>query len=164
MSINRFRPHVVAIPEDRANEQLATGFQQYYAVNYRSIDIKGVAGGWLRVLEMFEKEYVRYLRNYQYGHIVMLVDFDKQGEVRRGECEQRIPDDLKPRVFVLGTGIAPEDLRSELNLTFEEIGGLLARDRSKDDWGQWRHPHLVHNLPVLERLLPVIKPIVFQNA
>jgi len=164
VSINKFKPHVLVIPEDGADRQLANGFQQYFAVNFRAIEIKKEAGGWLHVLDVFEQEMVRYLRNYPNGHVVMLIDFDEKGEARRSKCEQRIPEDLKHRVFLIGTSDSPEDLKKELKLTLEGIGHALAEDCNKDDLGRWAHPHLVHNLPELQRMMPIIKPIIFQGV
>jgi hypothetical protein len=161
VSVNKFRPHVVVIPEDRADSELANGFQQHYAVNFRAIDIKPEAGGWQHVLDKFESDFVQYLRNYREGHVVMLIDFDEKGEARRSKCEQRIPDDLKSRVFVIGTSDTPEDLKKELNLTFEQIGEALAQDCSREDLGRWGHPHLVHNRAELQRMASIIKPIIF---
>ena len=164
MSANRFKPHVVVIPEDRANSQLANGFQQHYAVNFRAIDIRTEAGGWQRVLDVFDKEFVSYLRSHRHGHVVMLIDFDNKGEVRRSECEQRIPEDLRPRVFLIGSSDAPEDLKGQLKMTLEEIGNALAEDCNQEDLGRWNHPHLVHNRDELQRMVVALKPIIFIEA
>jgi len=164
MSVNREKPHLWAIPEDKANAQILNGFLMHYSVNFRAIGINPVAGGWGRVLDIFEEEYVQYLRNYPASHVVMLIDFDEKGEARRSRCEQRIPNDLKPRTFLLGTSDAPEDLKKALNLTFEQIGEALAQDCSRDDLGHWGHPHLAHNLSELQRMLPTLKPIILQGS
>jgi hypothetical protein len=94
----------------------------------------------------------------------MLIDFDEQGEERRSICEARIPDDVKRRTFLIGTKDEPEDLEREMKMTAEQIGMALAQDCGKADLGRWRHPHLAHNLAELRRMIPIIKPIVFQGG
>jgi hypothetical protein len=40
MSVNRYRPHVLVIPEDRADEQIANGFVLHDQVKHRQIQIR----------------------------------------------------------------------------------------------------------------------------
>jgi hypothetical protein len=82
MSVNKYKPHIVLIPEDDANRQLAIGFLQHYAVNTGVMDIRAPAGGWPEVLAIFQKEYVKYLHAYSNAHVCMLVDFDDNIEGR----------------------------------------------------------------------------------
>ena len=83
MSINKYKPHIWVIPEDDANRQLANGFVQHHSIDIRAIEIDAPAGGWEDVLKLFEREFVQYLHNNQLAHVVMLVDFDEKGVVRR---------------------------------------------------------------------------------
>lgn len=94
----------------------------------------------------------------------MLVDFDENGEKRRSKCEERIPEDLKSRAFLIGTSDTPEDLKKEMRMTFEEIGRALAEDCGRSDFGHWAHPHLVHNLAELQRMASIVRPIIFPGA
>jgi hypothetical protein len=164
MSVNKYKPHIWVIPEDDANRQLVNGFLQHSAVHFRAVGISKPAGGWQRVLDVFEEEFVQHLRNYSSAFLVMVIDFDESVEDRRSICEQRIPEDLKSRVFLIGSSDEPERLRVELNMSFEAIGEALARDCDREDLGRWGHPHLSHNLAELQRMLPDIKRIIFQGG
>jgi hypothetical protein len=165
MSVNKYRPHVLLIPEDDANRQLANGFLQHYAVDARAADLRAPAGGWPEVLAVFEKEYIKHLRNYQHAHVIMLIDFDDQVEDRKSVFAARIPDDVKSRVFVIGSKDEPETLERQLSMPAETIGRELAQDclKKKDDLGRWGHPHLSHNRPELERLVRDVKQFLFQG-
>ncbi len=92
----------------------------------------------------------------------MLIDFDEV-EYRRSQIDGRIPDDVKSRVFVVGSKDEPETLKGELKLAFEKIGWELAQDCLMDQFKLWRHPQLVHNGAELDRMVAVIKPILFQE-
>ncbi len=162
MSVNKHKPHVLLIPEDDANRQLANGFLLHYAVDARNVAIRTPAGGWRKVLEVFESEYLPLLRKNPNAHVVMLIDFDEVAD-RMAQCVQVIPDDLRFLVFILGAKDEPETLKGELKMAFEEIGRALAQDCLKDDFDLWRHPHLIHNNAELQRLVDVIKPILFQS-
>ncbi len=158
------RPHIVVIPEDEANLQLVNGFISYFAVNSRQLGLESPAGGWQPALTLFESSYVQYLRNYPKGNVLLLIDFDSQGDARRTTCEGKIPDDLKGRVFVLGTRDEPESLRREIKLSLESIGESAARDCAQNQTQFWGHEHLIHNLTELARLLPIAHPILFPGA
>jgi hypothetical protein len=163
MSANKYKPHVLLIPEDDADGKLAVGFLSHYAVDYTAADIRAPAGGWSVVLDVFEKEYVPYLCRYQHARVVLLIDFDQNVDDRRSQCERRIPDDLKSRVFILGSMDEPEKLKSELGMSsLERIGYELAQDCLSADLRRWGHPHLSHNRPELERLVRDVKPFLFQ--
>jgi len=163
MSVNKHRPHLFLIPEDDANRQLAVGFLNHYAVTDRVVDMRNPAGGWSKVLDVFETEYLKLLRGNENGHVVMLIDFDEKVDDRRALFEQRIPHDLRSRVFVLGSKDEPETLKRELKKKpFESIGGELALGCLKDDLGLWGHAHLMHNNSELQRLVKLVKPILFQ--
>ena len=95
--------------------------------------------------------------------MVLLIDFDEVGD-RRAQCEHRVPDDVKPRVFVVGSKDEPETLKGELGMPLEKIGWQLAQDCLSDDLGWWRHPHLSHNSAELQRLVQVVKPMLFGGS
>jgi len=164
MSVNSFKPHAWIIAEDRANLQLVNGFQNHHSINTQAIGLRRPAGGWTHVLDEFEAEFVGHLRSYKTAHVILLIDFDEFGESRRAICENRIPADVKSRVFLIGSRNNPEDLRREPKRSLEQIGTELAEDGSRAEFDKWSHPHLAHNLPELQRMIPVIKPIIFQGA
>jgi len=163
MSVNKYRPHVILIPEDDANRQLAVGFLGHYAVADRVVEMRDPAGGWGRVLDIFESEYLNLLRANENAHVVMLIDFDEMGDDRKSQCNQRIPDDLKSRAFLIGSRETPEALKKELGMPSEKIGEALAQDCNSNELGRWHHPHLRHNLDELRRMTSVLKQIVFQG-
>lgn len=162
MSVNKERPHVFLIPEDDADRQLAIGFLDHYAVADRFVDLRDPAGGWSKVLDVFEEEYLRRLRGSENAHLVMLIDFDEKIDIRRAQVEQRIPTDVRSRVFFVGPKGTPETLRRELGMSRERIGNALADDCLKKEFELWRHPHLIHNKDELQRMIEVVKPILFQ--
>lgn len=159
--MNKYAQHVYVIPEDCADEQLAIGFVIHDQVDDRRIQIMPPAGGWGNVLQTFQDEYIGRLRSYPLGHVVMLIDFDGQYDVRRGEFEQAIPADLKQRVFVVGSKTTPEILRRELGTSFEKIGLSLADDCHVGTEMVWDHDELRHNNPDRQRLVAIVKPILF---
>ena len=164
MSGNRYRPHVVVILEDDANRQLANGFKNHWAVAQRNLVVQPEAGGWRAVLDVFESDHVPSMRKNHSLIVVLLLDFDEKGEDRRSTCEERIPDDLKERVFLLGASDAPEDLKKAMKMTLEQIGTALADDCNLALSDQWAQSHLAHNIPELQRMTPIIRPIHFQDS
>jgi hypothetical protein len=121
MSINKYKPHIYVIPEDDANRQILNGFLQHPAVAYRTVHDTGLAKGWPNVLVKFQTELLPLIRKFPHGHVVMLIDFDED-QGRRRQFEMEIPEDVKSRVFVLGSRDEPETLRNALKLKFEDIG------------------------------------------
>ncbi len=159
MSVNKYRPHVWVLPEDDADRQIAVGFMQHHAVNFLAADINKPAGGWPKVLAEFEAYWIAYLRAYPHGHLVMVIDFDGQAD-RRQHFEDRIPEDLSARVFLVGAWYDPESLRAELNWSLEAIGERVASNCLQDQ-GLWAHPHLAHNTAEAARMTDVLRPILF---
>lgn len=48
MAANRYRRHLLVIPEDDANRQIMIGFVLGLSVNSRLVQVEPPAGGWLR--------------------------------------------------------------------------------------------------------------------
>jgi hypothetical protein len=163
MSVNKFKPHVWIIPEDRADEELANGFLLHYAVAERAAQVARPAGGWSKVLDVFETEYLKLLQNPN-AHVIMLIDFDEKIEDRKTHFERRIPEGVRSRVFVIGSKGTPESLKRELGMTLERIGTALAEDCLEKDFEVWHHAHLMHNSDELQRLVDIVKPILFQRS
>ena len=109
--VNRYRPHVWLIPEDDADRQLAVGFLNHEAVADRVVGVRAPAGGWHEVLDVFEKRVSSAASQVSRPHVVMLIDFDGD-ESRRAHFEARIADDVRPRVFVIGSKDDPETLEA----------------------------------------------------
>ena len=160
--MNKYRPHVYLIPEDDANRQIANGFVLHHAVQSLNIQIMPPAGGWAKVLETFKDEYLQVLHNFSDAHVIMLIDFDDAYVGRRDRFEKIIPDDVKSRVFVVGSKVTPEILKSKVKMTLEKIGTSLAQECHGGNRQMWEHDHLKHNKPDLDRLVTAVKPILFQ--
>jgi len=77
------------------------------------------------------------------------------------DVEERIPNDLKDRVFILGVGDEPEKLKSFTCMSFEKIGEKLAQDCVDNINDLWNHDLLKHNETELERMRKSIRPFLF---
>lgn len=160
MSINRYRPHIIVLPEDRANEEITNGFIQASNVNYHAIQVERPAGGWTKVLKKFAEVHVPDMLLFQNSTIVLLIDFDGQEE-RLSYVKSQIPEDISDRVFVLGVLSEPESLRRDIKKDFEGIGEALAKDCSDNTNELWGHDLLKHNKSELERMILSVKPFLF---
>ncbi len=158
--INRYKPHLLVLPEDDANRQIANGFLLDSKLNSRAIQVLPEARGWEDVVEKFTKDYASTMRQYSHRMIALLIDFD-QDEARLDYVKQHIPTDLEDRVFVLGVLSEPERLRSDIKKNFEEIGETLANDCSDDTNELWGHELLKHNKTELARMVPSVKSFLF---
>jgi hypothetical protein len=161
MSATKYQPHVLIVPEDHADEQIANGFIKHDRVPPNRVQVMRPADGWSGVLNKFETQHIAYLRNYSKGHVVLLIDFDNQYATRRVRFDNIIPEDLKNRVFVIGVKENPELLKQSIGKDFEAIGLQLAEDCYKGVDGLWTHEHLVQNDPDRIKLIQFVKPIIF---
>ncbi len=161
MSVNRYQPHVLVLPEDDANRQLANGFLLDQSLSTRKIQVLEEAGGWNEVLDRFKSDHVIELDRYPQRFMVLLIDFDGR-EDRLGTARAVIPDHLKDRVFVLGAWSEPEALRQDLG-SYETIGLAMAKDCREETDATWGHHLLRHNAGELDRLRKHVLPILFQS-
>jgi hypothetical protein len=160
MAPNKHQPHVLVLPEDGADRQLANGFLLDLSLFTRRIQVLEEAGGWTRVLDQFETDHVVGLERWPTRFMVLLIDFDGN-ENRLAQAKSRIPASLHDRVFVLGSLTDPEDLTNQFGLSFEEIGKALAKDCREDSNAIWSHTLLRHNADELNRMRDCIRPILF---
>ena len=157
MSVNKHLPHVLVLPEDDANRQLANGFQlEVDSTRLRQMSVLEVAGGWREVLDRFESDHVTQMDRYLSRHMILLIDFDRK-EDRFEYARNRIPERLRHRVFVLGVWSEPEDLHRPL----EPTGSALAKDCREETNTAWGHELLRHNADELTRLRLHVRPILF---
>ena len=167
MSVNRYKPHILVLPEDDANRQIANGFLLDLSLNTSAIQVLREAGGWLDVMKKFTEEQIPKMRQFPKSMIALLIDFDDKKpdhlsyEDRLNFIKGKIPDDLKTRVFVLGSRIAPEQLKKDMNKHFEEIGEFLAKDCNENTNETWGHHLLKHNENELKRMRSSVKPFLF---
>lgn len=161
MSVNRNRPHVLVLPEDDANRQLATGFQLAVDLNrQRQMQVLPVVGGWNDVLNRFRSEHITDLVRYPDRHMVLLIDFDGRAD-RFDQVRAAIPNDLTERVFILGSWAQPEALKHANLGSYETIGLALARDCRAGTDTTWSHELLRHNASELDRLRQRVRPLLF---
>jgi len=158
MSVNKFHPHILVLPEDKANRELANGFHLEVSLT-RRMQVLPVAGGWNEVLNQFRLVHVAEMAHHQNRFMVLLIDCDGKGE-RLDYARESIPEDLRSRVFILGVWSEPEDLRRELG-SFETIGRNMAKDCRDETDAIWKHNLLRHNLIELARLRQHAGDILF---
>jgi hypothetical protein len=172
MSINRYKKHLLVLPEDEANRQIANGFLLELSLNGRAIQVLPCAAGWGKVIEEFEKNYAPKMRQNPLIMMALVIDSDveKKGEVRSknvnrfDDVRDKIPPDLKDRVFVLGSQTSPEKLKTEMNRkSLEAIGESLAEDCAENTNKTWGHDHLKHNGKELKRMISSVKPFLFRD-
>lgn len=161
MSVNKHQPHVLVLPEDDANRQLANGFLLDDSLfdRRRRIQVLEEGGGWTQVLERFNEDHVAGMDRYPDRFMVLLIDFDGR-EDRLENAKVVIPDRLKDRVFILGVWSEPEALRRDLG-SYETIGLAMAEDCREETNTIWGHDLLRHNASELDRLRKHIRPILF---
>ncbi|MBD2312358.1 hypothetical protein H6G20_11870 [Desertifilum sp. FACHB-1129] len=160
MSINNYLPHLLVLPEDEANYKIVNGFLLNLNLDLRSIKVLPYVGGWNVAVEKFVKDYAPKMRQYPERRMVLLIDFDRQDN-RHNHINEKIPDDLRDRVFIIGTFSNPEELRNSLRKSFEEIGETISKDCFDNTEGLWNHNLLKHNKTELERMISSVKPFLF---
>lgn len=160
--INKYRAHLLVLPEDDSNRQIANGFILNPALNQRAIQILPVVGGWTKVVNEFINTHVNEMIKYSERRMVLLVDFDHQAKQRLHGIKNGIPEQINDRVFVLGTFSEPESLKTDLNQSFENIGKALSKDCADDTRTVWNHALLKHNQSELKRMIKRVKPFLFE--
>lgn len=158
MSVNSYKPHVLVLPEDDANRQIANGFL-LKVIKLRSIQILTEAGGWTHVRDSFTSTHNAMMRRFPERLMVLLVDFDGS-PTRVEEVMSEVDPAVKDRVFVLGSFQEPEDLKVALG-SFETIGKKLATDCSENTTQTWSHKLLQHNAQELARMNSTLRDILF---
>jgi len=158
--INKYKPQIIVLPEDDANEEIVNGFILALNVNERAIRIERPIGGWKKVLEKFADNIVPMMRQNAHSRVVLLIDFDKR-EDRLSYAKNYIPKDLADRVFVLGVQSNPESLRKATKRNFEQLGETLAKGCPDTMNDLWEHELLKHNQSELERMSVTVKEILF---
>lgn len=161
MSVNNHKPHVVILPEDDADRQIVNGFLLDPSLKARNVQVLNPSGGWARVLDSFKNDHINDLRQYPDRHFVMVIDFDTQGDSRRERFERAIPEDLRDRVYLLGSSQTPEALKNACRCSFESIGKQLAEACYSNTEGLWSQEMLADNQTERSRLNGAVKSILF---
>jgi len=171
MGVNKYQDHVLVLPEDDANRQIANGFILNSNVKERAIQVLPIADGWGKLVGKFQDDHVEEMKKISKRRMVLLIDFDGQGE-RFSYVKNQIPEELQDRVFILGVLSDPEDLK-RIKKKFEsigtgkleQIGDTLANDCSNDNTnGLWGHDLLKHNKTELDRMIKSVKPFLFNQV
>ena len=163
MSVNKYQPHVLVLPEDDADRQLANGFLLHESLALRAIQVLPKAGGWAKVRELFLDVHVAEMQRCVQRYMVLLVDFDGK-ESRLAEMTKDIPVALADRVFVIGIWTEPEDLHRHGLGTEENFGRQLASECHENRSDIWNHELLKHNANELDRMRVALRPILFPSA
>ena len=153
--MNKYQPHILVLPEDDANRELANGFDVETG-GLGQFKVLRPAGGWRNVLELFKSVHIAELNRHAERLMVLLVDFDGSPS-RLAQVKDVIPSPLNDRVFVLGVWTEPEDLHQGLR----ETGALLAKDCRDGTSRTWSHELLKHNSAEVDRLRQLVRPILF---
>ncbi|MEO1388301.1 MAG: hypothetical protein AAFV85_13140 [Cyanobacteria bacterium J06634_6] len=161
MGLNKYQDSLLILPEDDANRQLAVGFSVNLNVKENAIQVLNEAGGWSKAVDSLEKTYSHILRKYTKMRIVLLIDFDQRDD-RLAYVQQRIPDELRDRVFILGVQSEPERLKASLRKGLEAIGESMADDCANDTDEIWGHALLNHNQAELARMIRTVKPFLLE--
>jgi hypothetical protein len=151
MSVDPYHPHILILPEDRANRELANGFMRESWARPRQIYVEPEAGGWLVAVRKFNSDYAKEMRTYPGRHVILLVDFDGRAG-RLDDVKTQVPALLSDRVFVIGAWTTPEDLKGAIGGTYGSIGEALARECLAGTRVKWNDKQLQHNLAELNRL------------
>jgi len=160
MSANKYLPHILLLPEDDANTELANGF--VLEVQYlRRIQILPAAGGWTNACETFFSQHVKGMRTYSERYFVLLIDFDDQID-RAAKIKERIPADLRNRVFLIGTKTEPEALKKAGLGSLESIGRGLAKECRDGNRDIWSHDLLKENASEIDRLNVAVGRLLFE--
>lgn len=160
MSVNKHLPHVLVLPEDDANRQIANGFHlEVDPLRARKLQVLMEAGGWAQVRDQFLDNEVAGMERYPARFMVLIIDSD--GDANRvGGFVAAIPVNLRERVFVISTLTEAEDLKPDFG-SFEQIGSQLAQDCREDTDAIWGHDLLKHNAADIARLRQHIRPLLF---
>lgn len=156
--MNKYRDHLLIVPEDDANRELANGFLLGlpHGINAQ---VQRSAGGWPSARDELNN-LVASMRNTPRRRVLVLVDFDEDG-TRRSEVLRDLPEDLRDRVFLLGVWSNPERLQNALgHRSREVIGRELAAECLNSQHSLWTHTLLRHNADELLRLRTQVLPFL----
>jgi hypothetical protein len=111
-------------------------------------------------LDLFEAEHVNEMDRCGHRLMILLIDFDNSLDWVQN-AQARIPQNLANRVFVLGALTNPEDLTRARLGSLEGIGRGMADDCRNGTNSIWSHRLLQQNAGELNRLRPLVKPMLF---
>ncbi|MBJ6608990.1 MAG: hypothetical protein JG718_01390 [Candidatus Thiothrix moscowensis] len=163
MAVNKYREHFYVLPEDKDDQDLVNGFLICVPDSCRrAIQAVPMAGGWGKAVDILESEYFPILQKNHLAHIILVIDFDERFNEEYGSrldgINEKIPEDLKSRVFIIGTRDEPATLKEAVRITsLEKIGEILAEECRSGNYDLWLNQQLKHNEMMLSILHPLIK-------
>lgn len=153
--MNKYDKHILVLPEDDANRQIADGFLIGIG-GAGQVKVLRPAGGWHKVLELFRSVHIAEMDTYPRRSMILLLDFDGRAD-RLEQAQRAVPETLSHRVFILGVWSEPE----RLTRGYEETGRLLAEDCRNETSSTWGEELLKHNAAEVERMRECVRPILF---
>jgi len=163
VSVNKDKPHLFILPEDDANKDIALGFLDAAGIQHRQVQVRKPAGGWRKVLEKFQADYLNGMRTPPPNRMmVLLIDSDNDTKRLEHIRKKEIPEDVSDRVFVLGVLSEPEKLRAKVRMNFAEIGRTLAEECPNSRNILWSDELLQHNEAELDRMIPLVRSFLFE--
>jgi len=163
VSVNRSKPHLIVIPEDKADQDIVNGFSIFLKPGERQFQVTKPAGGWVKgrnkLLELSNSR----LQTNLFSHAVLIIDFDNYND-RGSEIMRQVPEGVRDRVFVIGVLSNPEDLKRSLNKNFEQIGSQIAEGCKDSNIDFWQHDLLIHNIEEIRRISGAFRDIFFNGT
>lgn len=163
MGVDKYRPHVLVLPEDSNFADIANGFKSRLG-HPRQFRVEGFGGGKDGLLERV-RNLLPSLAEYNDRYLVLLFDGDAQGMFASSYSE--FPEN---RVFCFCTRKESEDLRTEFRTKNwldpnrrEEIGRLLADDCLSNSWVHWSCDQLAHCVDVRTTARQQLESILFNK-
>lgn len=157
--INKYIPHILVLPEDDADRNLALGFLRHSTIDDANVHLLTSARGWVRVVDEFVNVHALELTKYPLRYIVLVIDFDEDSK-RYAIVSDRIPDELRDRVFVLGAWSNPENLHKAQKMSLNSIGTVLAEECVSGSMRLWNCEELKHNDAELRRIGDSLRPVL----
>jgi hypothetical protein len=151
MSVNKYAPHLVILPEDDANRQIVNGFILDLSINHQIIQVLPPAKGWKKLLDKFNQKYIPGMRQYNHRRLALVMDFDQDSN-RIDHVRDSIPADLLHRTVILGVWSEPEKLKQATAWSYEKIGRNLVCYCPPAADSLWHHKLLSHNIKELNRI------------
>jgi hypothetical protein len=163
MAVNRYKPHVFLLPEDKQEEDIINGFFTVGHLPYRKdYQVLPLAGGWPKIRLQLSDTLHTELRRYPNMHLIIAADFDKR-ENRYEDILAGTPADLRERVMLIAPRDEPKDLVAAIGKSRETIGRELAQACFDRNDGLWASEHLVHNTDERQRVGETMRNLIFRT-
>lgn len=149
------------VPEDQKNNDLINGFINGSRFDVRQIQVMPIAGGWSKAADSVETLNLAERAN---RHVLLVIDFDDNLEKRRKEIDKRLTKFLdeaqRKRVYLLDTRNIPEDFRSALHMSAEQVGAKLSLECEDPQSHFWQGALFEHNFDERTRLIAEVLPLL----